>query len=111
MVRWQRMKGKPSLYLPGSDHAGIATQVVVERMLAGDGITRHDLGREKFVEHVWQWVDEYGSRIYEQIKRLGASCDWTRTAFTLDEGSQQRGSHDLRELVQEGADIQGGADY
>ncbi len=86
MVRWQRMKGKPSLYLPGSDHAGIATQVVVERMLAGDGITRHDLGREKFVEQVWQWVDEYGSRIYEQIKRLGASCDWTRTAFTLDEG-------------------------
>ena len=86
MVRWQRMKGKPSLYLPGSDHAGIATQVVVERMLAGGGITRHDLGREKFVEQVWQWVDEYGSRIYEQIKRLGASCDWTRTAFTLDEG-------------------------
>lgn len=85
MVRWHRMKGDPSLYLPGSDHAGIATQVVVERMLAADGITRHDLGRDKFVERIWQWVDQYGSRIYEQTKRIGASCDWTRTAFTLDE--------------------------
>ncbi|MCH8061972.1 MAG: valine--tRNA ligase [Chloroflexi bacterium] len=86
MVRWHRMKGEPTLFLPGSDHAGIATQVVVERALASDGITRHDLGREKFVERVWQWVDEYGGTIYEQLKRLGASCDWTRTGFTLDEG-------------------------
>ena len=86
MIRWHRMQGEPTLFLPGSDHAGIATQVVVERMLASDGITRHDLGREKFVERVWQWVDQYGSRIYEQLKRLGASCDWTRTSFTLDEG-------------------------
>ena len=86
MVRWHRMKGDPSLYLPGSDHAGIATQVVVERMLAGEGVSRHDLGRDGFNESVWQWVDRYGSRIYEQTKRIGASCDWTRTAFTLDEG-------------------------
>ena len=86
MVRWHRMKGEPALYLPGSDHAGIATQVVVERMLAGEGVTRHDLGRDQFNESVWQWVDRYGSRIYEQTKRIGASCDWTRTAFTLDEG-------------------------
>ena len=86
MVRWHRMKGDPALYLPGSDHAGIATQVVVERMLAGEGVTRHDLGRDGFNETVWQWVDKYGSRIYEQTKRIGASCDWTRTAFTLDEG-------------------------
>ena len=86
MVRWHRMRGEPTLYLPGSDHAGIATQVVVERMLSADGITRHDLGRERFVERVWEWVDQYGSRIYEQIKRIGASCDWSRTAFTLDEG-------------------------
>ena len=85
MVRWHRMRGEPTLYLPGSDHAGIATQVVVERMLSADGITRHDLGRERFVERVWEWVDQYGSRIYEQIKRIGASCDWSRTAFTLDE--------------------------
>ncbi len=86
MVRWHRMKGDPSLYLPGSDHAGIATQVVVERMLAGEGVTRHDLGRDGFNETVWKWVDRYGSRIYEQTKRIGASCDWSRTAFTLDEG-------------------------
>ena len=86
MIRWHRMKGEPSLYLPGTDHAGIATQVVVERMLAGDGLTRHDLGRDQFVKTVWTWVDKYGDRIYEQTKRLGASCDWTRAAFTLDAG-------------------------
>ncbi|MCI0795228.1 MAG: valine--tRNA ligase [Chloroflexi bacterium] len=86
MVRWHRMQGEPTLFLPGSDHAGIATQVVVERMLAADGVSRHDLGREKFVERVWQWVDQYGNRIYEQLRRLGASCDWSRAAFTLNEG-------------------------
>ena len=86
MVRWHRMRGEPTLFLPGSDHAGIATQVVVERMLASDGVTRHDIGRQRFVERVWSWVDQYGSRIDEQLKRLGASCDWTRKAFTLDEG-------------------------
>ena len=86
MVRWHRMKGEPTLFLPGTDHAGIATQVVVERMLAGDGVSRHELGRDRFVERVWEWVDQYGDRIYEQIRRLGASCDWTRRRFTLDEG-------------------------
>ena len=86
MVRWHRMRGEPTLYLPGTDHAGIATQVVVERTLARDNVTRHDLGRQAFVEYVWEWVDRYGGRIYEQIRRLGASCDWTRQRFTLDEG-------------------------
>ena len=86
MVRWHRMKGEPTLFLPGTDHAGIATQWVVERMLASDGISRHDLGRERFVERVWSWVDQYGDTIVEQLKRLGASCDWTRLRFTLDEG-------------------------
>ena len=86
MCRWHRMKGDPTLYLPGTDHAGIATQVVVERMLANDDLTRHDLGRREFVATVWRWVDQYGDRIYEQIKRLGASCDWSRQAFTLDQG-------------------------
>ncbi len=85
MVRWHRMRGEPTLYLPGTDHAGIATQVVVERGLADEGLTRHDLGREKFVERVWEWVRQYGDRIYDQTKRLGASCDWTRKSFTLDE--------------------------
>ena len=86
MVRWHRMRGFSALYLPGTDHAGIATQVVVERMLAQEKITRFDLGREGFVKKVWEWVDQYGDRIYEQIKRLGASCDWSRKAFTLDPG-------------------------
>lgn len=86
MVRWQRMLGKNALFLPGTDHAGIATQVVVERMLAKEGLNRHDLGREQFVERVWKWVDQYGNRIYEQLKRLGASCDWSRKSFTLDQG-------------------------
>ena len=86
MVRWHRMLGEPSLYLPGSDHAGIATQVVVERQLASDGVSRHDLGRDGFIERVWSWVDDYGDRIYRQTERLGASCDWSRKAFTLDSG-------------------------
>ena len=86
MTRWHRMRGEPTLYLPGTDHAGIATQVVVERQLAQDDMTRHQLGRQKFVELVWDWVDRYGGTIYEQLKRLGASCDWTRQRFTLDEG-------------------------
>ena len=86
MTRWHRMKGEPTLLLPGTDHAGIATQVVVERMLAQNNLTRQELGREKFTEEVWQWVDKYGERIYEQLKRLGVSCDWTRKHFTLDEG-------------------------
>ena len=86
MIRWRRMLGDPSLYLPGTDHAGIATQVVVERQIASDGLSRHDLGRDKFIERVWSWVDDYGDRIYRQMERLGASCDWTRRAFTLDKG-------------------------
>jgi valyl-tRNA synthetase len=86
MTRWHRMLGDPTLFLPGTDHAGIATQVVVERMLAADNLTRQDIGREAFTKTVWEWVDRHGSRIYEQLKRLGASCDWTRQGFTLDEG-------------------------
>ena len=73
MARWHRMKGDPTLLLPGTDHAGIATQVVVERMLAQNNLTRQELGREKFTEEVWSWVNKYGERIYEQLKRLGVS--------------------------------------
>ncbi|XP_073022346.1 valine--tRNA ligase, chloroplastic/mitochondrial 2 isoform X1 [Primulina eburnea] len=85
MVRYQRMKGRTALWLPGTDHAGIATQLVVERMLAAEGIKRVDLGREEFTKRVWQWKEKYGGAITNQIKRLGASCDWTREHFTLDE--------------------------
>jgi valyl-tRNA synthetase len=86
LCRWHRMLGQPTLWLPGKDHAGIATQWVVERMLAQEGTNRHDLGRERFVERVWEWVGKYGNTIDEQHKRLGASCDWSRLRFTLDPG-------------------------
>ena len=86
LTRWHRMRGFSALWLPGTDHAGIATQVMVERQLAEEGITRHDLGRTAFIHRVWRWVETYGTRIDEQHRRLGASCDWTRRKFTLDEG-------------------------
>ncbi|XP_050244881.1 valine--tRNA ligase, chloroplastic/mitochondrial 2 isoform X2 [Quercus robur] len=85
MVRYHRMKGRPTLWLPGTDHAGIATQLVVERMLASEGIKRADLSRDEFTKHVWEWKEKYGGTITNQIRRLGASCDWTREHFTLDE--------------------------
>ncbi|HXP18016.1 MAG TPA: valine--tRNA ligase [Streptosporangiaceae bacterium] len=86
LVRRRRMQGYNTLWLPGTDHAGIATQNVVERELAGEGLSRHDLGREAFVERVWQWKAEYGGRILGQMRRLGDSVDWTRERFTMDEG-------------------------
>ncbi|KYG69318.1 valine--tRNA ligase [Bdellovibrio bacteriovorus] len=86
LIRWKRMNGYNAMWLPGTDHAGIATQSVVERELKKDGVTRHDLGREKFVEKVWEWKHQYGDRIYSQMRRLGDSCDWDRAVFTLDEG-------------------------
>ncbi|KAI5339549.1 hypothetical protein L3X38_018821 [Prunus dulcis] len=85
MVRYHRMKGRPTLWLPGTDHAGIATQLVVEKMLASEGIKRVELGRDEFVNRVWEWKEKYGGTITNQIKRLGASCDWNREHFTLDE--------------------------
>ncbi len=84
--RHYKMKGRNVLWVPGTDHAGIATQNVVERMLAQEGIRRQDLGREKFVEKVWEWRAKYGGIIINQLKRLGASCDWSRERFTMDEG-------------------------
>ncbi len=86
LIRMKRMKGFEALWLPGMDHAGIATQNVVEKQLAVDGLSRHDLGREKFVEKVWQWKSESGGAILAQMKRLGDSVDWSRERFTMDEG-------------------------
>jgi len=85
LIRTRRMQGFEALWVPGTDHAGIATQNVVEKSLAKEGITRKDLGREKFVEKVKQWKEEYGSTIIRQLKKLGASCDWSRTRFTMDD--------------------------
>lgn len=88
MVRFERMRGKDVLWQPGMDHAGIATQMVVERKLAenGSNVTRRDLGREAFIDKVWEWKEESGGLIFNQLKRLGASCDWSRERFTMDEG-------------------------
>ncbi|MFH1309616.1 MAG: valine--tRNA ligase [Candidatus Omnitrophota bacterium] len=86
LIRWKRMQGFETLWMPGTDHAGIATQNVVEREIAKQNLKRADLGREKFLEKVWQWKEEYGSTIIHQLKKLGCSCDWDRTRFTMDEG-------------------------
>jgi len=87
MIRYHRMLGEPTLWVPGSDHAGIATQLQVEKMLmATEEVRREDLGREEFIRRTWQWKEKYGGMIFNQIRRLGASCDWSRTRFTLDDG-------------------------
>ena len=86
LCRYRRLKGGNVLWMPGTDHAGIATQNVVERKLSEQGRDRHELGREKFIEEVWTWREAYGSAIINQLKRLGASCDWERERFTMDEG-------------------------
>ena len=84
LTRWRRMQGREALWMPGTDHAGIATQVIVERQLKKEGLSRRDLGRETFIERVWQWKEESGGRILEQLRKMGASCDWARTKFTMD---------------------------
>src|SRR5262249_30509330 len=86
LIRWKRMEGFNTLWQPGMDHAGIATQVVVERQLATDGVTKEALGRDAFVQRVWKWKEESGGTIIRQLKRLGASCDWERERFTMDPG-------------------------
>ena len=86
LVRWRRMQGRNTLWLPGTDHAGIATQNVVERQLLEEGTQREQLGRDAFIERVWSWKQQSGNTILDQLKRLGASCDWSRLRFTMDEG-------------------------
>ena len=85
LIRYHRMRGRKTLWLPGTDHAGIATQYVVEKKLKKEGTSRFELGREKFIEEVWKWKNEYGDRIYGQLKKLGVSADWSRVRFTMDE--------------------------
>jgi len=102
MTRYHRMKGEPTLWLPGTDHAGIATQNVVEKALKKEGQTKRDLGREKFVERVWQWKQEYGDEITRQLRRMGASCDWSRERFTLDEGLSEAVNVAFKQLYDKG---------
>ncbi|HTO02724.1 MAG TPA: valine--tRNA ligase [Opitutus sp.] len=102
LIRRARIEGRSAMWLPGTDHAGIATQTVVERELRKSKQTRHDFGREKFVEKVWEWRHEKGGIILEQLRRLGASCDWDRTAFTMDPGYSKRVLHVFVELFKRG---------
>jgi valyl-tRNA synthetase len=102
LVRYHRMRGREALWLPGTDHAGIATQVVVEKMLREEGTSRHEIGREKFLERVWEWKERYGGEILHQLHRLGASCDWTRERFTMDEGLSRAVRRHFVNYVHEG---------
>ena len=103
LIRFKRMQGCAALWVPGTDHAGIATQIKVEEELrTKEGLTRHDLGREKFLERVWEWKNKYGNRIVEQQKKLGASCDWERSRFTMDEGLSKAVRHVFVSLYDKG---------
>ncbi len=86
LIRYHRMQGRNTLWQPGTDHAGIATQMVVERQLEAEGISRHDLGREAFLEKVWEWKEKSGNTISNQLRRMGSSLDWESERFTMDEG-------------------------
>ena len=102
LVRYRRMQGYRTVWVPGTDHAGIATQNVVEKQLSKEGLSRHDLGREKFLEKVWEWKESYHERIVKQLKKMGASCDWTRERFTLDEGLSRAVREVFVRLFEEG---------
>ena len=102
MTRWHRMMGEPTLWLPGVDHAAIAAQVVVERQLAREGVDRHQLGREKFLERMHQWINHSRNRITEQHKRLGISCDWTREKYTMDPGPSRAVRTTFKRLYDKG---------
>jgi valyl-tRNA synthetase len=108
-VRWQRMRGANTLWLPGTDHAGIATELMVDRALAAEGIRKRDFGREKFVERVWQWREQYGGRILEQMQRAGDSCDWSRLRLTFDDGFKRAVREAFSRLYEKGLIYQ--ADY
>jgi len=107
LIRWRRMQGYDTLWMPGCDHAGIATQIKVEEMLAQEGVSRYDIGREKFIERVWEWKNQYGDRITNQLKRLGASCDWERERFTMDEGCSKSVREVFVSLFEKGLIYQG----
>ncbi|MFH1202082.1 MAG: valine--tRNA ligase [Candidatus Omnitrophota bacterium] len=107
LIRFNRMKGLMALWMPGTDHAGIATQNVVERQLAKEGLTRDEVGREKLIERLWAWKNEYGDTIIHQLKKLGCSCDWSRTRFTMDEGYTEAVKEAFVHLYNKGLIYQG----
>lgn len=107
LIRWRRMQGYNALWMPGCDHAGIATQAKVEEALREEGLTRYDLGREKFLERVWVWKEKFGNRIMSQLRSLGSSCDWERERFTMDEGCSRAVREVFVSLYEEGLIYQG----
>lgn len=107
LIRWRRMQGYNTLWLPGTDHAGIATQAKVEESIAREGLSRYDLGREKFLERVWEWKHLYGNRITSQLSLMGSSCDWSRERFTMDEGCSQAVREVFVNLYEKGLIYQG----
>lgn len=107
LSRWRRMQGYHTLWLPGTDHAGIATQAKVEEQLSQEGINKYDLGREKFLERTWAWKRQYGNRITQQLRKLGTSCDWERERFTLDDGCSQAVQEVFVRLYEKGLIYQG----
>ena len=107
LVRYKRLKGFNTLWVPGTDHAGIATQAKVENMLREQGIEREEIGREAFIGHCWDWKKQYGDTITKQIRKLGASCDWDRERFTMDEGCSRAVREAFVSLYEEGLIYQG----
>ena len=102
LIRWKRMQGYSALWLPGTDHASIATEAKIVEAMREEGVTKEDLGREGFLERAWAWKDKFGGRILEQLKLLGSSCDWDRLRFTMDEGCSKAVRHVFVKLYEEG---------
>ena len=102
LIRWRRMQGYSALWLPGTDHASIATEAKIVEAMRKEGITKKEIGREKFLERAWAWKDQYGGRIVEQLKKLGSSCDWDRLRFTMDEGCNKAVNHVFKKLYDKG---------
>ena len=102
LIRWRRMQGYSALWLPGPDHASIATEAKIVEAMRKEGITKEEIGREKFLERAWAWKDQYGGRIVEQLKKLGSSCDWDRLRFTMDEGCNKAVNHVFKKLYDKG---------
>ena len=102
LIRWRRMQGYSALWLPGTDHASIATEAKIVETMRKEGITKEEIGREKFLERAWAWKDQYGGRIVEQLKKLGSSCDWDRLRFTMDEGCNKAVNHVFKKLYDKG---------
>ena len=107
LVRMKRMQGYKTLWLPGMDHAGIAAQNTVEKQLKKEGVSRHDLGREKFLERMWEWKEKYGGAILNQFKKMGVSVDWSRLRFTMDEDYQKAVEKAFKEYYEKGWIYQG----